>query len=120
MRWVPNTGAQLWAFKTGNLVWSSPAAADEVVYFGSFDGNVYALEAHRGSLLWSYSIGANVTSSPVIANAVVYVTSWDNNIYAFYLSGSEQGKAETVSERPDTKTLRPDLSLKLSEPGAEL
>ena len=33
---------------------SSPAVANGVVYVGSFDGNVYALNASTGALLWSY------------------------------------------------------------------
>jgi len=32
-----------WKFKTGDTVFSSPAFADGVVYFGSFDNNLYAV-----------------------------------------------------------------------------
>ena len=37
------TGALLWSFTAGGFVYSSPAAADGVVYVGSYNGNVYAL-----------------------------------------------------------------------------
>ena len=33
-----------WKFKTGDDVPSSPAVSDGVVYFGSVDSNLYALE----------------------------------------------------------------------------
>ena len=37
---------------------SSPAVANGVVYVGSGDGNVYALDASTGALLWTYTTGA--------------------------------------------------------------
>jgi hypothetical protein len=38
----------LWSYLTGDVVWSSPAVANGVVYVGSTDGNVYALSARTG------------------------------------------------------------------------
>ena len=61
---------------------SSPAVANGVVYVGSDDGNVYALNAATGARLWSYTTGAYVESSPAVANGVVYVGSDDGNVYA--------------------------------------
>ena len=65
--------------------------ANGVVYIGSFDHNVYALNASTGALLWSYATGDVVTSSPAVANGVVYVGSQDNNLYA--LNASTGGQA---------------------------
>ena len=56
--------------------------ANGVVYVGSDDGNVYALNAATGAKLWSYTTGYVVTSSPAVANGVVYVGSGDGNVYA--------------------------------------
>ena len=39
-----NTGQEIWRFKTDGDVWSSPAVSDGVVYFGSNDGYLRALE----------------------------------------------------------------------------
>ena len=66
-------------------VYSSPAVANGVVYVGSDDGNVYALNASTGAKLWSYTTGSYVDSSPAVANGVVYVGSSDGNVYAFGL-----------------------------------
>ena len=71
-----------WIYATGDRVWSSPAVANGVVYVGSFDDNVYALDAKTGAKLWSYTTGNWVNSSPAVANGVVYVGSLDNNVYA--------------------------------------
>ena len=66
---------------------SSPAVANGVVYFGSDDGNVYALNASTGEQLWSYTTEHGtysnfVDSSPAVANGVVYVGSANGNLYA--------------------------------------
>jgi len=61
---------------------SSPVAADGNVYFGSGDGNLYALNAASGELRWKFKTGDVVHSSPAIANGVVYFGSWDSYFYA--------------------------------------
>jgi outer membrane protein assembly factor BamB len=72
-----------WVFTAGDFVTSSPAVANGVVYFGSHDHKVYALDAATGALLWSYTTGDSVgPSSPAVANGVVYVGSGDQNLYA--------------------------------------
>ena len=43
------TGAVKWSYTTGGPVVSSPAVAGGVVYIGSDDGNVYALNATTGA-----------------------------------------------------------------------
>ena len=52
-----------------------------VVYVGSGDRNIYALNASSGALLWSYTTGGEVFSSPAVANGVVYVGSGDRKVY---------------------------------------
>jgi len=56
-----------------------------VVYVGSDDDNVYALNARTGALLWSHGTGS-VFSSPAVANGLVYVGSYDGNVYALNAS----------------------------------
>jgi outer membrane protein assembly factor BamB len=48
--------------------------ANGVVYVGSFDGNLYALNSSNGVKLWSYYTGS-VGSSPVVVNRMVFVDS---------------------------------------------
>jgi outer membrane protein assembly factor BamB len=56
-----------------------------VVYVGSYDKNVYALNAKTGAKLWSYTTGGGVHTSPSVTNGLVYVGSDDGNVYAFGL-----------------------------------
>ena len=75
----------LWRYitGTGRQVHSSPAVANGMVYIGSDDNNVYALNASTGRLRWKYTtICCGVYSSPAVANGVAYVGSGDYNVYA--------------------------------------
>ena len=71
-----------WAYTTGGQVYSSPAVADGTVYIGSYDGNVYALDAATGHIRWTYTTSGTVDSSPAVADRTVYVGSDDGNVYA--------------------------------------
>lgn len=66
-------GLQLdWSYQTGGPV-GLPAVANGVLYVGSEDTNLYALNASTGALLWTYATGVAFTSSPGVANGVAYV-----------------------------------------------
>jgi outer membrane protein assembly factor BamB len=71
-----------WRFTSGNSVESSPAVAGGVVYVGSDDNKVYAVNASTGENVWNYTTGGEVHSSPAVADGVVYVGSEDNKVYA--------------------------------------
>lgn len=61
---------------------SSPAVWNGRVYFGSGDGNVYALDAASGALKWRFQTGDVVHASPAIADGTVFIGSWDTYFYA--------------------------------------
>jgi hypothetical protein len=61
---------------------SSPAICDDVLFIGSSDSNLYALNEADGELVWKYSTTGEVHSSPAIADGTVYVGSYDGNLYA--------------------------------------
>jgi outer membrane protein assembly factor BamB len=72
---------------TGRSVNSSPDVVNGVVYVGSSDSKLYALDAISGTLKWSYTTGGSIDSSPAVANGVVYAGSHDDSLYAFHLPG---------------------------------
>ena len=53
-----------------------------VVYVGSEDYRVYALNAASGVQVWNYTTGGAVFSSPAVAAGVVYIGSDDHRVYA--------------------------------------
>jgi outer membrane protein assembly factor BamB len=93
------TGQEVWRFKTGGLlargrdiarggagiaegIHSSPAVFEGMVYFGSWDGNLYAVDAREGKEVWRFKTRGSVSSSPAIADDIVYFGSNDGNLYA--------------------------------------
>jgi outer membrane protein assembly factor BamB len=61
---------------------SSPVVVGGTVYFGSGDGNVYALAALSGQLKWKFHTGDVVHASPAYADGVLFFGSWDSYFYA--------------------------------------
>ena len=77
-------GAQvLWSLTADDEIRSSPLVARDVVFFGSYDSHVYALNAKTGDFLWKVPTKAGICSSPVMAGDFVIVGSEDNYVYAF-------------------------------------
>lgn len=70
---APTINQTLWTFTTAGPVETSPAVVDGIVYVGSNDGCVYALNAADGTLIWNYSTGGPVQSSPAVVDGVVYI-----------------------------------------------
>ena len=58
------------------------------VYIGSFDGNVYALDAKDGSLRWSRSAGGQVVGSLSAIGDIVYVAEFTNNTTSGFMMKS--------------------------------
>jgi outer membrane protein assembly factor BamB len=78
---------------------SSPVIANNVVYIGSGDQNVYALDAATGAVKWTFTTGDVVHATPAVANGVVYVGSWDRNVYALdAASGKERWRYTTGND----------------------
>ncbi len=75
---------------------SSPAVWNGAVYFGSGDGNIYALNAASGKLRWKFKTGDVVHSSPAISDGVLFIGSWDSYLYALdAATGKEVWKFKT-------------------------
>ena len=95
---APAPGSVLWTFQTGDAIWSSPEVSDGVVYFGSDDKSVYAIDTTTHELRWKFVTGGIVRSHPAIAGGVVYVSSDDGMIHALEASsGIEKWKADLGS-----------------------
>jgi outer membrane protein assembly factor BamB len=71
-----------WRFETGDKVYSSPLVANGVVYIGSNDSVLYALDAGSGTEVWRYPTRGSISSSPTIAGDLIYVGSNDQRLHA--------------------------------------
>jgi polyvinyl alcohol dehydrogenase (cytochrome) len=84
-----------WFFSTGSgtaAVSASPSVVEGVVYVGSWNGTMYALDAFSGHPLWTFNINdpnpgdrngfPGIQSSTAVADGVVYFGGADANVYA--------------------------------------
>jgi eukaryotic-like serine/threonine-protein kinase len=93
-------GSVKWKFKTEGAVVSSPAIADGVIYVGSGDGNLYAIDQETGTQKWKFDTGEPVVSSPAIANGLVYFIGSDGALYAVVAAtGAPKWRFATGGER---------------------
>jgi eukaryotic-like serine/threonine-protein kinase len=71
-----------WAFKTNGKIFSSPITDNGIVYIGSEDGNLYAIDEKTAKARWKFKTGGAVHSSPAVFNNTVYIGSFDGYYYA--------------------------------------
>ncbi len=79
-----NSHQQRWQIKAANWFWTRPLVADSVVYAGSLDGNVYAVETGSGKSHWPkpFSAKAPVHAAPVLTGGRLIVVDGDGHVYA--------------------------------------
>jgi outer membrane protein assembly factor BamB len=73
------TGTRIWHYQV--FLPQGVTVVDGLVYFGSYQGGVYALDAKTGVKRWFASTGA-VETSPAVADGVLYVGTDDDRLYA--------------------------------------
>jgi outer membrane protein assembly factor BamB/plastocyanin len=78
-----------WQFDVGFPLLSSPTVVDGVVYVGSLNSEVYALDGYSGPPRWTFKTAGQIFSSPAVANGLVYIGSNDG---VFYAINAETGK----------------------------
>jgi len=59
----------------------SVAAKSNLVIFGCYDGNVYALDTQTGETKWSFKTGGRIFASPWVEDGAVYISSQDGTLY---------------------------------------
>lgn len=75
------------------------------VYFGSSDGNLYALNAETGKLSWKFQTNGIIHSSPTLYEGKVFIGSWDTYMYAVDAeAGKELWKFKT-GDHPEVHLL---------------
>ena len=80
-RGVPTFGQIRWRFRTGGPVRSTPAVSGGVVFVGSSDGHLYAIDRDEGTPLWSFQAAAAVVSSPAVVEDLVVFGDRSNRLW---------------------------------------
>ena len=76
----------LWTFKCEDELRGTPLYHEGNLYVGSYDNNLYALDASNGDFLWKYAADGGIPGKPII---------FENNIYF----GSEDKRLHVISAK---------------------
>ena len=98
---LPHFGGLQWRVQTGGMVQSSATLHEGVIYIGSGDGRLYALDAATGAERWQFRTGRAVSSTPAVADGLVFAGSRDNTFWAVDAkTGEERWRFETGRDVP--------------------
>lgn len=71
----------LWTFLCEDEIRATPAYDKGRIYVGSYDHNVYALDAETGKLLWKFASDGAIVSRPAVSDGEVVFGSHDRRLY---------------------------------------
>lgn len=74
----------IWSFECEDEIRGTPVIFENAVYFGSYDYNLYALDAETGKEHWRYATEGGIVSSPCVWNETIFFGSEDQILYAVY------------------------------------
>ncbi len=72
----------IWIFRCEDEIRGSAAYDNGTVYVGSYDHNLYALDATSGEFRWKFPTNGGVVTRPAITNDLIFVGSEDGNLHA--------------------------------------
>ena len=70
-----------WTFETSGRVYSTPVVEGNMVYFGSGDHLIYAVDIRTGNEEWSYRTEGEVHATPAIDGDRIFISSADGKLY---------------------------------------
>jgi outer membrane protein assembly factor BamB len=62
-----------WEFPADNWFWTEPLVQGNVVYAGSLDGKIYAIDLTNGSELWQRNLAEPIRAKPIMSQGVLVV-----------------------------------------------
>lgn len=76
-----NTVQPLWTFESADDIRGTALYNRGIVYFGSYDHHLYAVNAETGGVIWKYQTDGGIVSRPAIAEDMVFIGSEDNRLH---------------------------------------
>jgi eukaryotic-like serine/threonine-protein kinase len=81
----------VWIFECEDEIRNSPLYHNDTVYIGSYDRNLYAINANTGKMIWKAPTDGGVATKPAVLERSVFFGSEDQNLYALSMdNGSIQ------------------------------
>jgi len=71
----------LWSFKCEDEVRGTPTVFQGTLYIGSYDNNLYALDAADGKFQWKYPTEGGIVSRPALVDGNIFIGSEDKRLH---------------------------------------
>lgn len=71
-----------WAFQTEGPIRGGAVVSGDTVYFGSADGNLYAVDKADGRLRWSFATSGAIAGAPAVSGPIVVVAGRSDEVHA--------------------------------------
>ena len=72
----------LWVYKCEDEVRGSPTVIDGLLFVGSYDKNLHALDASNGDLVWKFGTDGGIVTRPLLAEDQLVFGSEDGRLYS--------------------------------------
>ena len=90
---------KVWTFSTEGRV-GEPTINEGIVYFGSMDHHLYAVNLETGEELGRFRAGHGIPSRPYVSDGIVYFGSYDLHLYAVGDSDTQNQAERNRSDPP--------------------
>jgi len=110
-----------WVFRAGGSAYWQSVVDHNVIYVGSHDRHVAAIDANTGQAQWKTNINAPAWFAPVVGETLVYVATPQGAIYALDKnSGAVRWRTTTTPGPPSGPPVRAGNQLFISAAGGTL
>jgi serine/threonine protein kinase len=93
------TGNVKWRFKAKRSIYSWPVIENDIVYVGSMDMHVYAIDVNNGWALWRFRTNKGIVGSPLLVGKTLYIGSADNCLYAVDITNGRESWHFTAADQ---------------------
>jgi eukaryotic-like serine/threonine-protein kinase len=78
---APDATKLAWMFETEDEIRGTPIVHEDFLYVGSYDNNLYSLNAFDGSFIWKYATDGGIVTQPTIFDGNIFFGSEDKRLH---------------------------------------
>lgn len=84
------TGATKWRFKAKRAITATPVVSKGIIFVGSMDSTIYALDLKTGFVVWRSRLNKATISTPAVIENFIFIGSADNSLYCLDVNSSKE------------------------------
>jgi outer membrane protein assembly factor BamB len=97
------TGECCWRHDIADAVLTKPTVDQDVVYFGSRDGNCYCVDRRDGKRRWKRPLGCPIKAAPTVSGPDLYVAAGGGFVFCLQAGTGEVWRKFDVGRHSQTK-----------------